>query len=276
MILLLGSTGNIGKHVVTYLNSHNIPFKEGIYQANNTGDSIVAFDFLDASTFGQALTNITKVFFIRPPQLGDPKDIYPFLEHCKSKNIEQVVFVSLMGVEKNPIPPHAKIEKHIKKIALPYTFIRPSFFMENLIYPHGKDLKENNQIIVPAMKSKTSFIACKDIGHVCGECLINTDQHKNAAYTITGPEALNYYDVANIFSKILNRKITYTNPNMKSYATHMIENGFDKSYVKITKLLYFMTRLGTAKHITNKVTEILKRPATTLEDFIKENIDVWQ
>lgn len=276
MILLLGSTGNIGKHVVAYLKSHNEPFREGIYQAKENTKSMVAFDFLDSTTFEQALKDVNKVFFIRPPQLGDPKDIYPFLDFCKSKHIEHVVFVSLMGVEKNPIPPHAKIEKYIKKIDLPYTFIRPSFFMENLIYPHGKDIKESNQIIVPAMKSKTSFIACKDIGHVCGECLIHSDDHKNTAHTITGPVAVDYYEVADTFSKLLDRKITYTNPKMRSYAKHMMNHGFDKDYVKITKLLYFMTRLGTAKQITTKVNDILKRPATTLDDFIKENIKVWQ
>lgn len=275
MILLIGSTGNIGKYVVLYLNEKNTPFKEGIYQSIETSDQVVPFDFLDHATFELALKDISKVFFIRPPQLGNPKDIYPFLDYCKEHQVEQVVFVSLMGVEKNPIPPHAKIEKYIKKIALPYTFIRPSFFMENLIYPHGKDIKELNQIIVPAMKSKTSFIACKDIGHVCGEVLINSENHLNRAYTITGSEALDYNQVALAFSSLLNRKIIYTNPKMKVYEKHMLNSGFDKDYVKITKLLYFMTRLGTAKHITKNIKSILNRPATTLNDFIIENKNQW-
>ncbi|MFP4287216.1 MAG: NmrA family NAD(P)-binding protein [Candidatus Izemoplasmataceae bacterium] len=275
MILLIGSTGNIGKHVVSYLKSQSIPIKEAIYQSKDNTQNTVNFDFLDASTFENALKGVRKVFFIRPPQLGNPSDLYPFLDYCKTKSIDHIVFVSLMGVEKNPIPPHAKIEKYIKKIKLPYTFIRPSFFMENLIYPHGDDIKSNNKIIVPALKSKTSFIACKDIGYVCGETLIKSPRHINHAYTLTGPKALDYNQVATTFSKVLNRKITYTNPKMKAYTKHMIQLGFDKDYVKITKLLYFMTRLGTAKKITSTVESILKRPATTLEDFIKENKQCW-
>lgn len=276
MILVIGSTGNIGKHVVTHLKQKNILYKEGLYKPRDMTGNIVKFDFLDPFTFKDALKDVSKVFFIRPPQLGNPKDIYPFLDYCKTKSIEQVVFVSLMGVEKNPIPPHAKIEKYIKKIQLPHTFIRPSFFMENLIYPHGKDIKEQNQIIVPAKNSKTSFIAAKDIGEVCATVLIDSSKHLNVAYTITGPKALDYFQVAEIFSNILERKIEYTNPSMNSYSKHMIKNKFDKKYIRITKLLYFMTRLGTAKMVNNNVTKILNRPATTLEQFILSQADIWK
>lgn len=39
------------------------------------------FDFLDPATFEQALADIDKVFFVRPPQLAKPKeDMYPFLD----------------------------------------------------------------------------------------------------------------------------------------------------------------------------------------------------
>lgn len=276
MILLIGSTGNIGKHVKKYLQNHKESFKEAIYKPTEKNDHIVSFDFFDETTYDQALDNISRVFFIRPPQIGNPKDIYPFIDACKNKNIKNIVFVSLMGVEKNPIPPHAKIEKYIKKQNINYTFIRPSFFMENLIYPHGKDIKNNDQIIIPAMKAKTSFVAAKDIGDVSGRVLIDSDKHINKAYTITGPKALTYNEVAQIFTKLLQRPIKYTNPSMRSYQKHMIENGFDKDYVRITKLLYFMTRLGTAKKITNQVENILKRPALTLEEFIKMNISTWQ
>ncbi|HCZ23543.1 MAG TPA: NAD(P)-dependent oxidoreductase, partial [Acholeplasmataceae bacterium] len=167
------------------------------------------------------------------------------------------------------------IEKYIKKIALPYTFIRPSFFMENLISPHGKDIKTLNQIIVPARKSKTSFIAAKDIGEACGVSLHESDKHINQAYTITGSDALDYDEVAAMFSNHLGRKITYANPNMNDYGKHMISLGYPKDYVSVTKMLYFMTRLGTAKKTTSTIETLLGRKATSFDTFIKENLNIW-
>ena len=60
----------------------------------------------------------------------------PFLQAAKEKGIEKIVFVSLLGVEKNPIVPHRKIENIIKDLSIPYVLLRPSFFMQNLNTNH--------------------------------------------------------------------------------------------------------------------------------------------
>jgi hypothetical protein len=51
--------------------------------------------------------------------------------------------------------------------------------------------------------------------------------------------------------------------------------GFDQGYVKVTKLLYMMTRLGTAKKVTDQVEQLLKRKPMRLDDFIIENKEIW-
>lgn len=276
MILVIGSTGNIGKHVVAFLNKSNAVLKEGLYKPKVETKLNVAFDFLDKKTYENALKDVKKVFFIRPPKLKNPKDIYPFLDYCKALDIEHIVFASLMGVEKIFRPPHAKIERYIKRLGLPYTFIRPSFFMENLIYPYGKDIKEKNQIIIPAKRSKVAFISAKDIGEVCATVLLNSEEHINQAYTITGPEALNYHQVASRFSRLLKRYITYTKPSMSFFRRHMLDKGFDNDYVKISKHLYFMNRSGKSRKTNNVIEQILNRPATVLDEFIIENLSVWK
>ncbi|KLD59983.1 NmrA family transcriptional regulator, partial [Lactiplantibacillus plantarum] len=76
------------------------------------------------TTFDAALRGIQKVFFVRPPQLAKPKqDMWPFLKCLQAHHIEQVVFVSLMGVEHNPMTPHHQIEQMIEQLQLPYTCV---------------------------------------------------------------------------------------------------------------------------------------------------------
>ncbi len=58
---------------------------------------------------------LISIFLVRPPNLADPqKDMLPFLQAAKEKGVEKILFVSLLGVEKNPIVPHRKIENMIK------------------------------------------------------------------------------------------------------------------------------------------------------------------
>lgn len=53
---------------------------------------------------------------MRPPHIGNPKDLYPFIDYMKMKNIQLISFLSLMGVEKKTIPPHHKIENFMTRM----------------------------------------------------------------------------------------------------------------------------------------------------------------
>ena len=143
-ILVTGATGNIGYYVVSELATKDVNVKVAVRNIEKEKETfagldveLVEFDFMKSSTFDQALEGVQKVFLIRPPQLAKPKrDMKPFIERMKKWKVDQIVFVSLMGVEKNPIVPHRKIEDLIRESGIPFTFLRPGFFMQNLNTTH--------------------------------------------------------------------------------------------------------------------------------------------
>lgn len=280
-ILLTGVTGNVGSAVVNYLKSINIDFIAGvrdIERSKQQDDSIqyIHFDFQDTITYETGLHGVKKVFLVRPPQLTDVRGIFiPFIQKCKEVGVTQIVFLSLLGAEKNPFPPHHKIEKAIVESKIPYTFIRPSFFMQNLSTTHAEDIKERDDLFIPSGKAKVSFIDTRDIGEIIGRT-ITEKGHKNKAYTITGSEAITYYKVADTMTRVLGRKITYSNPSLLKFRKDMIERGIKKDFATIMMILYLTTKLGMANHVTNTTELLLKRKPRTIEDFIKDYIDVWQ
>jgi nucleoside-diphosphate-sugar epimerase len=191
----------------------------------------------------------------------------------KAHNIKLVSFLSLMGVENNTIPPHHKIEKYIEKSGIPYAHVRPGFFMQNLSGIHSVEIREKDEICVPAGKSKTSFIDAADIGLATAVLLHDPKKYRNTAYTITGPEALDYFQVAEILSRVTGRKITYAKPGYLRYRSYYImKRGLDKAFVNVTVALYFMTRMGTAKEVTNGFYELTGRKPRTLEEFARDNL----
>ncbi|MBH1939945.1 NmrA family NAD(P)-binding protein [Mobilitalea sibirica] len=281
-VLVTGASGNVGRYVVKEL----LKMGENVVVAGTDikklktmfGDKVdaVEFDFTNRQTFMEALHEVDRVFLMRPPHLGKPQDLYPFIDIMKSSNIKLVSFLSLMGVEHNTIPPHHKIEKYIENIGIPYAHIRPGFFMQNVSGIHAKEIKEQDKILVPAGKSKASFIDAKDIGLSIAVLLHEPERYKNTAHTITGPQALDYYQVADILSTVLGRKITYDKPGYLKYRQYYINNrGLDKKYVNVTVALYFMTRMGTAKEVTDGFYRLTGRQPRTFKDFAKENKEVF-
>lgn len=157
-------------------------------------------------------------------------------------------FLSLIGVENNPVPPHHKIEKYIEQAGLPYCHIRPSFFVQNIGGVHAYEIKNFNRIVVLVKKALTSFIDEEDIGEITAKVLSEPKQHQNRGDSITGMETIDYWEVAKILSKELGRKLIYTNPKpsfAKKYWIYI--RGMEKEYCNVMGMLYMMTRLGTAK-----------------------------
>ena len=280
-LFLTGISGNVGSAVVSYLKSENINFIAGtrnIEKSKQQDDSIeyIYFDFEVGETYETALQGVKKVFLVRPPQLTDVKGIFiPFIQKCKKAGVEQIVFLSLLGAEKNPFPPHHKIEKAILASGIAYTFIRPSFFMQNLSTTHAKDIKEGNDLYIPSGKAKISFIDTRDIGEIIGRSLTEKS-HENKAYSITGSEAITYFQVADSMTRILGRKITYSNPPLFKFRKDMIARGVKKEFATVMMVLYLTTKLGMANHVTDTAEIILKRKPKTIEEFVKDHVEVWK
>ena len=278
-ILVTGASGNVGGYVIEEL----LKLGEEVVAAGTDvqklkkmfGERVetVAFDFTRPETFDVALTGIDRIFLMRPPHLGKPEDLYPFIKAAQKYPIQLISFLSLMGIEKNTIPPHYKIEKFIESAGFPFAHIRPGFFMQNISGVHALEIKEKDMIFVPAGNSKTSFIDAADIGLAIATILHDPGKYKNTAHTITGPEALDYYQIADILSKLSQRKITYAKPSLLKYRNVYIkQRKLDKDYVNVTVMLYIMTRLGTAKAVTDEFFKLTGKQPRTFEQFAKEVI----
>jgi len=210
------------------------------------------------------------------PQLTDVLGIFvPFIQKCKEVGVKQIVFLSLLGVERNPFPPYYKIEKAIVASGIPYTFIRPSFFMQNLSTTHAADIKERNDLFIPARNAKVSFIDTRDIGEIIGRTLVE-EGHENKAYTITGAEVITYYQVADSMTRLLGRKIIYSNPHLFKFRKDMINRGVKKGFATVMMVLYLTTKLGMANHVTNTAEILLKRKPRSIDEFMKDHLEVWQ
>ena len=143
--------------------------------------------------------------------------------------------------------------------------------MQNVTGVHAYEIKTYNKIFVPAGNSKTSFIDAADIGLAIATVLHEPEKYKNTVHTITGPEALNYYQIADILSVLTHRKIVYAKPSLLKYrSVYINQRKLDKAYVNVTVMLYIMTRLGTAKAVTDGFFKLTGNRPRTFEQYARE------
>ncbi|MBN2850138.1 MAG: SDR family oxidoreductase [Erysipelotrichaceae bacterium] len=273
-----GASGNVGFPLIRYLHQAHVEIKAGSTDPVALGTRLpvevecVDFDFLNPESYDAALHDVDRVFLMRPPHLGNPNQLYPFIDAMVERGIGFVVFLSLMGIEKNPVPPHAKIEKYIRASGLNHAFVRPGFFMQNVSGVHAWEICRNDEILIPAGRAKTSFVDAEDVALAASMILQDPLCHAKKAYTITGPRSLDYDDIATLLSKVTGRTVTYRKPGFLTYRNHMINvRKLDRTYVDVTIALYFMTRLNTASKVTGDFERLCGKTATDFEDFVIRN-----
>ena len=146
--------------------------------------------------------------------------------------------------------------------------------MQNLSTTHRQDIQEHNEIFLPAGKGKTSFIDVRDIASVAVKALTESG-HSDRAYSLTGSEALDYYQVAEIFTEVLGKPILYTNPSMLKFAISMYKRGLDPQFIAVMIGIYTTAKLGFAGKLTTDTQEILQRAPISLRQFVEDYQGCW-
>lgn len=281
-ILVTGATGNVGRELVKRLQQRNVAVRAAVVSADdarNLPDAAVPwvrFDFEDAATYPAAFAGVDRLFLLRPPHITDIKHtIRPALAYAEQAGVGHVVFLSLLGAEKNNFVPHAKVEKALRAGSVPYTLLRCGFFMQNLSTTHREDILRHDDIFLPAGRGKTAFVDVRDIAAVAAKTLTEAG-HENKVYPLTGREALDYDEVADIFSHVLGRRITYSNPSPLRFAWRLWRRGRPLGYVGVVTAIYVTTRLGLAETVTPHLAELLQRPPRTMRQFVADYASLWQ
>ncbi|HKL41083.1 MAG TPA: SDR family oxidoreductase [Clostridia bacterium] len=285
-ILITGATGNMGQETIRELlkiNNENLEIIAGVRNiakakkelSKFAGVKFRKFDFMDNQSMEISLNGINQVLLIRPPAISQVKEyILPFIKMVKMNAVEQIVFLSLQGVEKNPIVPHYKIEKYIKEADIPYTFLRPSFFMQNLSTTHRLEIKENNEIFIPAGNGRTNFIDVRDIAEVAA-LVLTQKGHLNKGYELTGRRGYTYEEIANMLSVILGRKITYKNPSILEFFYRKRKEGMATAKIIVMIGLYTVSKLGKANHKTETLKQLIYREPRDFRTFAQDNKNIW-
>lgn len=281
-IFVTGALGNVGAEVINQLQQLSQPVRAagrdvGAISRRFGGDvEPVVFDFERPATYRSAFEGVERVFLIRPPAISNVRRaIIPALEVAQRAGVRHLVFLSLIGVEKNRVVPHYKIEQHLLRSGLGYTFLRPSFFMQNMNTTHRAEIKDRDEIFVPAGSGKTSFIDVRDIAAVAVRALTE-DGHAGKIYNLTGAEALDYDQVAALLSLALRRPITYRRPSLLRFVARQLRQGTPLPFTLVMAGIYTTARLGLAGRLTNDLPRLLGRAPISFRQYVEDYQACWQ
>jgi len=280
-ILITGATGNIGFEVIKSLEktTHQLQITAGVREVEsdqkklaNYAVKIKKFDFTDQNTYAPALETMEILFLLRPPQISDVERYFkPLIEVAIFTGIKHIVFLSVQGVEKSTIIPHHKIEKLIAESKIPYTFLRPAYFMQNFLGNLNQDLVGKKLIFLPAGHAKFTVIDVCDIGDVTAKILADHTKHLNKSYELTNHEKLTFAEMAQILSDELGTKIRFESPNLLHFYFEKRRQKLPAMLILVMIMLHYLPRFQEEPTNSDCVKLISGHEPTTFLQFVKNN-----
>jgi len=280
-ILITGATGNVGVEVIKSLHKLHYTFKiyagvfnvdKGTPKLKDYDINILHFDFTDAATYKTALAICDILFLLRPPQLSEVKKYFnPLIDVAVICGVKHIVFLSVQGVEKSKIIPHHQIEKLIVESKIPYTFLRPAYFMQNFTTTLHADLVRHHSIFLPAGNAKFTLIDVTDIGKVAAKVLTETEKHLNKSYELTNNEKLSFGEMAEKLGKGLNTDIKYKSPSLLRFFMIKRKEKMPVMLILVMIMLHYLPRFQKAPNTTKWINKIINDEPKTFDEFVLEN-----
>ncbi len=278
MILVTGASGTVGREVVKALAAAGADFKAAYRSRPEKvpdGVQTVAVDFDRPETIGPALAGADTVFLLS--NMVEPEK--RVVDEAKRAGVKRIVKLSVNGAADESFTFakwHRGVERHIEASGLPWTFLRPSGFMQNFFNYMGDSIrKEGAFYTATGPKGAGAHIDARDIGAVAARVLTGKG-HEGKAYELTGSKAISYDEAARVLSQAVGREIRHVAITPEQFRQGALAMGMPAPYVDALVDLDRAYSTGTLLQVTPAVRELTGRDPIAFEQFAKDYADKFR
>lgn len=278
-VLVTGATGNIGSRVVKELSKSHINIRAGVHSPDriepikDSSAELVEIDFNRRETVPPALKGVEKLFILTPLVPNMVEIGIQLVEEAKKAGVRYIVRSSALGADTEPSITlgewHGAIDKAVVESGIPYTILRPNSFMQNYSNMYARNLKTQSEFYLPLGDGKVSLVDTRDIAAVAA-AILTKGGHDNKIYELTGPEAISNYRIAEIFSNVLGRSITYVDASDDDTRKGMKNAGVPDWFINAVMELYGIQKAGYGAVVTPVIEEITGEKPINFEQFVRD------
>lgn len=163
---------------------------------------------------------------------------------------------------------HSDTEQHIASLGLYWTFLRPNYYMQNMLMYAGS-IARTNSFALPLGTAKTAMIDSRDVGEVAAVVLTG-EGHAGQAYRLTGPAIMDFHEVAARMGTVLERPVSYLAQSPEAFRE--VLGQFIQSVWQLDAVceLFAEIAAGSLEEQHSTTADLLGRPAVDLETFTRQ------
>jgi uncharacterized protein YbjT (DUF2867 family) len=237
------------------------------------GVEVVVGDGADPAVLARALHGVEKAVLIYPNGRHQGELERALVDAAVAAGTRHLVKLSSMEAMPDTTNPvhrmHYESEQHIRASGLDFTMIRPNFFMQNLL-GNAATVRSEGRFFLPLGAGAAAMTDVRDVAEVIARVL-EQPGHAGRIYAITGPEVLNFTQVAAQFSAVLGRPIEYVAQDPEAYKAYLGQFLRDPWHLEAVCAIFREIREGYVAPATDTFRKLIGRPPTDLATFIRDH-----
>jgi uncharacterized protein YbjT (DUF2867 family) len=274
-ILVTASGGSAGRHVVAALRGKGFKViataRTPSKLAFSSDVEVRVYDANAVADFDSLLHDVDGLVLIAPPLDGRVHEkLRPLISAAAARGLEHIVFISgnyLSGMTGETLESLAvyRVEQMIRRSGLKHTIVRASFFMDNYTTGFYSSMVAQGRISLATADGKMSLVAAADIGEFIAEAFA---RNLTGEYLVTGPQALDHYQVAEFLSQSAQHSVTYAPLSEEQLIATYQSRGLPAETIQYGSTLYRAVRNQTTAAVTDGFRQATGRDPMTFKQFL--------
>lgn len=240
-------------------------------------DNITAVqgDMDDPASMADALDGVTDVFLVSPMD-----------EHIATREINVIDAVVASGTNARILKLHGAVDhkgdhlsqlhgksiEHLNASGLRWTFICPNSVMETSFLGLAGSI-QFGLIAGTSGHGKVGFVALDDVADATAQ-VVADGSFVGEKVMLTGPEAMDMYEVAAVFSEVLGKEIPYQDMTDDEFAKMVIDFGAfpDRETCEMQVLCHYRAwGRGDASLVSDDFERVTGRRAMSVKEWIEKH-----
>ncbi len=288
MILITSANGNQGKRLLPRLiaNGHQI---RACVRTESSAEHLRALgahqvlvgDMADRAFLDLAVQGVSSIYHIGPTLHPAERAMgFAIVDAARHAGVGHFVFSSVLHAITSDLLQHEikrDIEEHLLSSGLEFTILQPANYM--LPYRLRSVFDDGVFRLAWALDRLQSMVDLDDVTDVAAMVLADPAHHGGATYELVGPGRFTAFDIGRVIETVLGRAVRVERLDLEAF----VRARFADSDAETLQHQLRMSRAIEQRYSRydfvgnpNVLTWLLKRPATSFEQFVRKEYERYQ
>ena|ERR1700712_3521668 len=284
-VLITGATGDTGRAAVREGVGYGMAVRAMVHgddarseALRKLGAEIVVGDLLEIDTVLAAMRGVDAAYLVWPVQPGLIHATVNFAQAAREAGVATIVNLSQRSANRHSKSNSCRdsfiAEQVLNWSGLPVIHLRPTYFLEWLLYPWQLPYLKQGILRMPVGNGRHSPIAADDQGRAIAALLKSPEGHVGTTINLSGPVEMDHEQMAAELSEGLGRTIVFQDIPIDEYCASIEAMGVPPYIVQHLRFAMDDYKHGAMSGADDNVKKLTGRRSMTVGEFARAHADV--